>query len=89
MRFILLSLLPLYLFAQILAVGDKISPRILEDQFSKKHEVGSEKVDDPLDFVSRLQRQYDAPKLDELPVFTGGLVGYFGYEIVQRTFRSL
>ena len=44
MRFILLSLLPLYLIAQILAVGDKITPRILEDQFSKKHEVGSEKV---------------------------------------------
>ena len=47
-------------------------------------EIGRESVDDPLDFVSRLQRQYDAPKLDELPVFTGGLVGYFGYEIVQR-----
>ena len=47
-------------------------------------EIGSEKVEDPLDFVSRLQRQFDAAKVDELPVFTGGLVGYFGYEIVQR-----
>ena len=41
-------------------------------------EIGSEKVEDPLDFVSRLQRQFDAAKVDELPVFTGGLVGYFG-----------
>ncbi|WP_345977161.1 hypothetical protein [Sulfurimonas sp. HSL3-7] len=44
MRFILLVLLPLSLFAQILAVGDRIAPRTLEDQFSKKHRVGNEKV---------------------------------------------
>ena len=44
MRLILLFILPLALLAQILAVGDKIEPRTLEDQFSKKHEVGSEKI---------------------------------------------
>ena len=47
-------------------------------------EIGSEQVDDPLDFVARLQKQFNAAKVDELPVFTGGLVGYFGYEIVQH-----
>jgi len=41
-------------------------------------------VEDPLDRVARLQDEFKAPRLPELPVFTGGLVGYFGYEIVQR-----
>jgi anthranilate synthase component 1 len=46
--------------------------------------VQREDVSDPLDYVSRLQKEFNAPVMDELPVFTGGLVGYFGYEIVQQ-----
>ena len=46
--------------------------------------VHQEEITDPLDYVSRLQDEFNAPRMDELPVFTGGLVGYFGYEIVQR-----
>jgi anthranilate synthase component 1 len=46
--------------------------------------IHQEEVTDPLDYVSRLQDEFNAPRMAELPVFTGGLVGYFGYEIVQR-----
>jgi len=46
--------------------------------------VHSEQVDDPLGFVAQLQSTFHAPRLAELPIFTGGFVGYFGYEIVQR-----
>ncbi len=52
--------------------------------FEDGAEIGREEVDDPLKFVSRLQKQFNAARIDELPVFTGGLVGYFGYEIVQH-----
>ena len=44
MRYLLLLLLPLAVVAQMLAVGDKITPRILEDQFEQKHQVGGEKL---------------------------------------------
>ena len=43
-----------------------------------------DEVADPLEYVSQLQNEFHTAKMDELPVFTGGLVGYFGYEIVQR-----
>jgi anthranilate synthase component 1 len=46
--------------------------------------VSEEPVDDPLTHISLLQAEFKVPKLPELPVFTGGLVGYLGYEIVQR-----
>ena len=46
--------------------------------------VREEEVSDPLEFVACLQREFRAPRLESLPVFTGGLVGFFGYEIVQR-----
>ena len=45
--------------------------------------VSEETVDDPLARIAELQREFKVPRLDELPLFSGGLVGYFGYETVQ------
>ncbi len=39
-------------------------------------------LDDPLAEVERLRSIYRVPQLPELPAFSGGLVGYFGFETV-------
>jgi len=40
-------------------------------------------VEDPLAWIEEYQNQFKVPQLDNLPDFNGGLVGYFGYEIVR------
>ncbi|WP_006786218.1 anthranilate synthase component I [Thiorhodospira sibirica] len=40
-------------------------------------------VDDPLAFIEAYQARYRVPEHDGLPRFTGGLVGYFGYETIE------
>lgn len=39
--------------------------------------------DDPLSWIETFKQQYRVPDLDDLPRFTGGLVGYFGYDTVR------
>jgi len=45
--------------------------------------VGQYEVEDPLAWIDNYQNQFNVPKLDDLPDFNGGLVGYFGYEIIR------
>ena len=45
--------------------------------------VETREVADPFEEVERLRRAYCVPKLDGLPGFTGGLVGWFGFECVE------
>ena len=47
------------------------------------HRVSEETVSDPLERIAELQKEFKVPRLDDLPLFSGGLVGYFGYETVQ------
>jgi anthranilate synthase component 1 len=37
---------------------------------------------DPLGEIEKIRTTYKVPKLAELPAFTGGLVGYFGFETI-------
>lgn len=46
-------------------------------------------VEDPLAFVEQYQQQFKVPELPGLPRFTGGLVGYFGYDIVRYIEKRL
>ena len=45
--------------------------------------VDTREVSDPLAEVEALRAAYSVPKLDGLPGFTGGLVGWFGFECVE------
>jgi anthranilate synthase component 1 len=38
---------------------------------------------DPLDYVEQFQQQFRYPPIKDLPIYTGGLVGYFGYDTVR------
>jgi len=40
-------------------------------------------VDDPLDYLRGFRARYRVPAIPGLPRFTGGLVGYFGYDTVR------
>jgi anthranilate synthase component I len=44
--------------------------------------VETRELDDPLAEIEALRTSYDVPRLPDLPAFTGGLVGYFGFETV-------
>ena len=45
--------------------------------------VESRELSDPLAEVERLRSTYRVPQLPDLPAFSGGLVGYFGFETVS------
>ena len=51
--------------------------------------VASEEVADPLAYAEDFQHRYRAAPRDDLPVFHGGLVGYFGYDTVRYVERRL
>ncbi len=40
-------------------------------------------VEDPLSWIEEFQQKYKVPKIESLPEFNGGMVGYFGYEIIR------
>ena len=46
-------------------------------------------VEDPLDWIKDYQAQFRVPQLENLPDFNGGLVGYFGYEIIRYIEQKL
>lgn len=41
------------------------------------------KSDDPSDYIRQILDDYKSPRLERLPSFTGGLVGYFAYDYLK------
>jgi len=51
--------------------------------FEGSKQVSSLQVEDPLTWVEEFRQQFKVPVLDNLPRFSGGLVGYFGYDTIR------
>ncbi|NVK39857.1 MAG: anthranilate synthase component I [Oceanospirillaceae bacterium] len=51
--------------------------------------VEQHEVEDPLAFVEDFQSRFRVPDLPHLPRFNGGLVGYFGYDVVRYVEKRL
>src|SRR6218665_1922265 len=52
-------------------------------------EIESHEVADPLAFVEEFQRRFHVAPHPDLPKFTGGLVGFFGYDCVRYVEKKL
>lgn len=46
-------------------------------------EIEREECADPLVFVEAFKARFKVPVIDDMPLFPGGLVGYFGYDTVR------
>ncbi len=46
------------------------------------HVTEQREVSDPLAEIEILRKQYNVPRLPQMPEFSGGLVGYFGFETI-------
>ncbi len=68
----------------IIRVNDK------QVEVTKDYQViSSETVADPLAWIENYQQQIKVPELAGMPIFTGGLVGYFGYDIIRYIEQKL
>ena len=60
--------------------------RVFGNEIRLEHDgetTARETVADPLDYVRAFRKRYDVASIPGLPRFTGGLVGYFGYDTVR------
>lgn len=58
-------------------------------QYENDQLVSQQTVDDPLQWISDYQDTFNVYDDDTLPRFTGGLVGYFGYETIAYIEKRL
>jgi anthranilate synthase component 1 len=63
--------------------------RIRYDPESECQREEASQVDHPGDAIRKVLADYRSPKVEGLPPFTGGLVGYFSYDYIQYAEPSL
>ncbi len=69
-------------------IGLSASAQLSVKNHTMKIEIGSrliteKQISDPFAEIEAFRQRYRVPQLDNLPRFTGGLVGYFGYECIR------
>ncbi|MCH8845816.1 MAG: anthranilate synthase component I [Proteobacteria bacterium] len=70
----------------IIGLGSSTILRVTDHQLSIEEDgeiISDETVDDPLQAVELFQQQFRVPEIAEMPRFSGGLVGYFGYDCIR------
>ena len=45
--------------------------------------ITEEKTSHPRDYINKILEEYKSPKIEGMPSFTGGLVGYFAYDYIK------
>lgn len=48
-----------------------------------------QKIENPAKFLTDIAEQYHSPVMEEMPNLTGGLIGYFGYDMIRYTEKTL
>lgn len=70
-----------------LGYNPKLEISCLNGELSVKNagtgEVELRQAAHPAEYIRELMEKYASPKLDGFPSFTGGLVGYFGYDYIK------
>ena len=66
-------------------------PKLLICCRNNEMQIGDRKftTDDPQAEIRNLLKKYRSPKVDGMPAFTGGLVGYFAYDYMKYAEKSL
>lgn len=70
----------------IIGLGSSTILRVTDHQLSIEEDgeiISDEIVDDPLQAVELFQQQFRVPEIAGMPRFSGGLVGYFGYDCIR------
>lgn len=63
-----------------LGLNPKLTVEINDGILTEQNDGRTQTFDNALDRLKVLFDRYNSPRIDGLPVFTGGAVGYFGYE---------
>ena len=70
----------------IIGLGSSTILRVTDHQLSIEEYgkiISDEAVEDPLEAVEVFQQQYRVPEIAGMPRFSGGMVGYFGYDCIR------
>eukprot|EP00903_Cladosiphon_okamuranus_P004312 g4310.t1 len=63
---------------ELIRVRGNLVTREVDGEVLEEHQ-----MEDPLDFIQQYQRDFYVAELEHLPRFSGGLVGYIGYDVVR------